>query len=263
MKLLERFKQFSKSLGVQIMSNQFCQDIVATALENLDMTTSPSGWNLPVSNSLCHQLLVPSLRIDVSDWWSLGHMLPPSYKGSWEIQDLKFHLVQWESPPPKKGRYFRYWTDKKKLQCLLLGCYCGISLCQLQGEHRPWQNSQEEGNIQKMWCADYFLLILSTILTFPHLNLHYRAWTSANHSFHISCVASAKGKQWQDVGRWEEVTRYVLCAIFGSDCISEDSNLSHNSSVPAWKNPPWWSYDRPRGPSMILSLFLVPLEMQS
>lgn len=38
-------------------------------------------------------------------------MLPPSYKEAGSIQDLKFHLVQWEIPPPKKGRYFRYWTD--------------------------------------------------------------------------------------------------------------------------------------------------------
>ena len=167
MKLLERFKQFSKSLGVQIMSNQFCQDIVATALENLDMTTSPSGWNLPVSNSLCHQLLVPSLRIDVSDWWSLGHMLPPSYKGSWEIQDLKFHLVQWEIPPPKKGRYFRYWTDKKNCNV-----YCWVATV---GYHFVnYRESTDPGKIprKKVTFKKCGVLIISCLFSAPFLPFH-------------------------------------------------------------------------------------------
>lgn len=62
-----------------------------------------------------------------------------------------------------------------------------------------------------MWCADYFLLILSTILTFPHLNLHYRAWTSANHSFHIPCVASAKGKA--VIGCWKVGGSDKICSL--------------------------------------------------
>lgn len=41
-------------------------------------------------------------------------MLPPSYKGSWEIQDLEFHLVHWWIPPPKKRKMLQVLDRLKK-----------------------------------------------------------------------------------------------------------------------------------------------------
>ncbi|CAN0450433.1 unnamed protein product [Rangifer tarandus platyrhynchus] len=141
-------------------------------------------------------------------------MLPPSYKGSWEIQDLEFHLVQWWIPPPKKKEDTSGTGQIKKKNCNVYSwvAIVGVSLCHYVFEERAQILAKflEEGNIQKMWCADYFLLIISTILAFPHLNLHYRAWTSTNHSFHIPCVASAKGKQW---GCWKGGGIEKVCSL--------------------------------------------------
>lgn len=195
-------------------------------------------------------------------------MLPPSYKGSWEIQDLEFHLVQWWIPPPKKKEDTSGTGQIKKKKTamstpgLLLWVYHFV-IMYLKREHRSWQNSWKKVTFRK--CG---VLIIFCLLSAPFLPFHTLIFITGpgllQTTVSISLVQLQPRGSSGDVGRGEELRRYVLCAILGSDCISEDSNLSHNSSVPAGKNPHWWSYNRPRGSSfMILSPYLAPLEMQS
>lgn len=116
---------------------------------------------------LCHQLLISSPGIDVSDWWSHGHVQPPNVRENGKSRLWSFIFVQWGILQPNRKRL--HVPDDKELQMsmtgLLLWVHYSVNMC-LQGRGNTDHGEISGKNIK---FRKYGVLIIFCLFSAPFL----------------------------------------------------------------------------------------------